>query len=289
MEEKKSNSTKGAAKWKEVVVGGVSGIALGSAGTLFASAIPTEAAAEETQTSETPEVDNVTPGTAPMATKVTDSMSFGDAFNVARAEVGPGGVFEWHGNLYGTFTVDEWNNMDDAAREQYADTIHWNAPSHEYVASNHHSNSSHTNHEVHTEDHHTTTTNTNNSTSTNTPGKNDEENPDVEIIGIEHANIDGEHDSIIGTASINGQNVYFVDVDGEDDEFELMISDTNGNGQVDQGEAVDISEQHMSVSHFEQLAQASHESNQEEEQVQYYANNDDLPDYVNDADPGTLA
>lgn len=288
MEEKKNNSTKGAAKWKEVVVGGVSGIALGSAGTLFASAIPTEAAAEETQTTESPEVENVAPGTAPMATKVTDSMSFGDAFNVARAEVGAGGVFEWHGNLYGTFTVDEWNNMDDAAREQYADTIHWNAPSHEYVASNNHSNSSHTTHDVHTEEHHTTTTTTNTTPTTNTPGKEDDD-PDVEIIGVEHANIDGEHDSIIGTASINGQNVYFVDVDGEDDEFELMIADTNGNGQVDEGEAVDISEQHMSVSHFEELAQASHSSNQEEEPVQYYANNEDLPDYVNDADPGNLA
>ena len=30
MEEKKSNGTKGAAKWKEVAIGGISGIALGT-------------------------------------------------------------------------------------------------------------------------------------------------------------------------------------------------------------------------------------------------------------------
>ena len=41
--------------------------------------------------------------------------------------------------------------------------------------------------------------------------------------------------------------MYFIDVDGEDNEFELMVSDTNGNNQVDEGEVVDISEQHMSV------------------------------------------
>ena len=46
MEEKKNNSTKGAAKWKEVVVGGVSGIALGAAGTLFAISVPLDASAE---------------------------------------------------------------------------------------------------------------------------------------------------------------------------------------------------------------------------------------------------
>ena len=86
-----------------------------------------------------------------------------------------------------------------------------------------------------------------NTTQTQSPNKDEEDSPDVEIIGVEHANIDGEHDSIIGTASINGQAVYFIDVDGEDNEFELMVSDTNGNNQVDEGEVVDISEQHMSV------------------------------------------
>ena len=56
MEEKKNNSTKGAAKWKEVLVGGVSGIALGAAGTLFASSIPLDASAETT------EEENANPG-----------------------------------------------------------------------------------------------------------------------------------------------------------------------------------------------------------------------------------
>lgn len=67
---------------------------------------------------------------------------------------------------------------------------------------------------------------------------------------MEHTNIDGEHDSIIGSASVNGQAVYFIDVDGQDNEFELMVTDANGNQQIDEGEVVDISDQHMSVSHL---------------------------------------
>lgn len=294
MEEKKNNGTKGVAKWKEVVVGGVSGIALGAAGTLLASSVSLDASAETTG-SENPAGDaEAANATAQMATTVTDSMSFSAAFSAARAEVGPGGVFEWHGNLYGTYTADEWNNMDSTARNEYADSIHWNGPSHEYVASthSHSSHASHSSHPSHAEDLHQTANTTTTGTNTQMPGKEDGgEDPDVEIIGVEHANIDGEHESIIGSASINGQAVYFVDVDGQDDEFELMVSDVNRNNQIEDNEIVDISDQHMSVSHFEQLAQESqsNHTNDNEEHVQYYANNEDLPDYVNDADPGTLA
>lgn len=289
MEHNKMNKSE--AKWKEVMIGGVSGIALGTAGTLLASSIPIDAAAENSDSQDTPNTENeATNTTAQMATCVNDSMSFSDAFNAAREEVGAGGVFEWHGNLYSTYTAAEWYNMDATARNEFADSIHWDGPSHEYVSSNH-SQSSHSTHSTHTEEvTNTQTVSNGNTTQTQSPNKDEEDSPDVEIIGVEHANIDGEHDSIIGTASINGQAVYFIDVDGEDNEFELMVSDTNGNNQVDEGEVVDISEQHMSVSHFEQLAQAEQANhNESETPVQYYANNEDLPDYVNDADPGTLA
>lgn len=289
MEQNKMNKSE--AKWKEVMIGGVSGIALGTAGTLLASSIPIDAAAENSDSQDTPNTENeATNTTAQMATCVNDSMSFSDAFNAAREEVGAGGVFEWHGNLYSTYTAAEWYNMDATARNEFADSIHWDGPSHEYVSSNH-SQSSHPTHSTHTEEvTNTQTVSNGNTTQTQSPNKDEEDSPDVEIIGVEHANIDGEHDSIIGTASINGQAVYFIDVDGEDNEFELMVSDTNGNNQVDEGEVVDISEQHMSVSHFEQLAQAEQSNhNESETPVQYYANNEDLPDYVNDADPGTLA
>ena len=278
----KNNGIKNAAKWKEVLLGGASGIVMGAAGTLFASSVPLDAAAETTNTGSGESESEAADSNAQMATNVNDSMSFADAFAAARSEVGAGGVFEWHGNLYSTYTAEEWNNMDDAARNEFAESIQWDGPSHEYVASNH-SHSSHTN------DGANSTATTGGNGTTQNPEKEDE-TPDVEIIGVEHANIDGEHDSIIGTASVNGQSVYFIDVDGQDDEFEYMVSDANGNQRVDEGEIIDISQQHVSVSHFEQMAQSNQSAHDNEDQpVQYYANNEDLPDYVNDADPGMLA
>lgn len=47
------------------------------------------------------------PTTAPVATGVTDEMSFGEAFAAARTETGPGGVFQWHGQYYHTFVAQE--------------------------------------------------------------------------------------------------------------------------------------------------------------------------------------
>lgn len=45
--------------------------------------------------------------TAPHASSPADEMSFSEAFATAREEVGPGGVFMWHGNAYNTFYAEE--------------------------------------------------------------------------------------------------------------------------------------------------------------------------------------
>jgi len=61
---------------------------------------------------------------APFATTVNDSMSFDEAFAAARDEVGGGGIFEWHGNTYGTYYASEWNAMSDADKDQYWSSVH---------------------------------------------------------------------------------------------------------------------------------------------------------------------
>lgn len=48
-----------------------------------------------------------------------DDMPFDEAFATARAEVGPGGVFHWHGGLYGTYYVDEWSAMSEDERDAF--------------------------------------------------------------------------------------------------------------------------------------------------------------------------
>ena len=109
------NKTQGQ-PWKAVSLGGVAGILMG-AGAMYA------AKAHASETSDVEAVDeNATEGTVPEA-HVSDSQSFSEAFDAARAEVGPGGVFHWHGGIYNTYTADEWNAMSDAEKDAFAERV----------------------------------------------------------------------------------------------------------------------------------------------------------------------
>lgn len=65
-------------------------------------------------------------GTAPMSHAVTDDMTFGDAFAAARADVGCGGTFLWHGGVYGTYNAAEWNELTADEQAAWQSTIRWN-------------------------------------------------------------------------------------------------------------------------------------------------------------------
>ena len=94
VENKKVNKNN---NWKPVVIGGVSGIALGGVASA-ALAATTNNTADDAESDETTltgvsgsaHVD----GSVPVA-QVSDDMSFSDAFNAAHDQVGPGGVFVW--------------------------------------------------------------------------------------------------------------------------------------------------------------------------------------------------
>lgn len=45
--------------------------------------------------------------------------SFSEAFAQARAQVGPGGVFEYEGRVYGTYYANEWNAMSPAEQAAF--------------------------------------------------------------------------------------------------------------------------------------------------------------------------
>lgn len=71
----------------------------------------------------------------PVATSVTDDMSFSEAFAAAREEVGPGGIFYHHGHAYGTYYETEWNNMSaDQKADYWASVNHTHA---EYLHEHH--------------------------------------------------------------------------------------------------------------------------------------------------------
>ena len=116
--------------WKQVTLGGVSGILMG-AGLLYAG----QAVAQNLNSEENPEqkpedVAAPEPGNTShtlenglQVAAVSDDMSFGEAFAAARAEVGPGGVFHWHGGIYNTYTADEWNAMSTDQKHDFAQQV----------------------------------------------------------------------------------------------------------------------------------------------------------------------
>ncbi|GAB3568608.1 hypothetical protein GCM10027578_21460 [Spirosoma luteolum] len=55
-----------------------------------------------------------------VAQSPTDAMPFGQAFSLARHEVGVGGVFSWHGRWYNTFEKDEWASLSLTQRHEFA-------------------------------------------------------------------------------------------------------------------------------------------------------------------------
>lgn len=135
--------------WKAVTIGGVSGILMGAGG-LYAMNAYAEG-------SETPSGKSVPAGsvrtndqTGMKVAHVTDDMSFGEAFATARQAVGGGGVFHWRGNVYNTYTKEEWNAMTPAERNEFARAaqpeitaeanLHpHRVDNHHHVADNHHS------------------------------------------------------------------------------------------------------------------------------------------------------
>lgn len=128
------NKNEGSA-WKHVTLGGVSGILMG-AGLLYAGqavAATKSDAPEETAdaaTAEAQQADSATEAALPVA-QMHNEMSFGEAFAAARAEVGPGGVFIWHGGIYNTYTADEWNAMTSQQKNDFAHQVNPEVRAHE--------------------------------------------------------------------------------------------------------------------------------------------------------------
>ncbi|WP_080241170.1 hypothetical protein [Spirosoma rigui] len=58
-----------------------------------------------------------------IAGKVTDDMSFEQAFAAARDEVGEVGVFNWHGLWYNTFREEEWSDLSLEQRQEFVEAI----------------------------------------------------------------------------------------------------------------------------------------------------------------------
>lgn len=109
--------------WTLVTVSGATGLLLGGTGAMYAPEAIDKIRARGTDDSlpESDEDAGPQPEAELPVADVSDNMSFGEAFAAARAEVGPGGVFYWHGGIYGTYYKEEWAAMSDGEKAEFGE------------------------------------------------------------------------------------------------------------------------------------------------------------------------
>ncbi len=256
---KKSNKAKYVAT---TATGIAAGAVAGSGATAGAAVIAdkVELTDIETPSEETPEENDnllINNGDIRVA-HVDDDMSFGEAFAQARSQVGPGGVFEWHGKLYGTYTAEEWASMSPAERSQYQQAVFNN----------------------HTESH--------DPQPKPEPEPKPEPKPEpesepeseptdneIKVIGIEQLDNDNEIMNV-AIVEIEGEQHLLVDVDN-DGSIDVCFYDANNDGMIQENEVHDISQAGITVNDLREM-QAAQQGDL------LYASDDGMPDYIDNAD-----
>lgn len=230
------NESKGGGSFfKKAAVGAGAGILVGSLSS-FVGVNAMAAEVEDDNELIMPEgedvvepIDTWSDGGVDVATTVNNEMSFGEAFAAARAEVGSGGAFEWRGNVYSTYTAEEWNSMSEEEIEEYNSHFAWSG------------------------------TDDGNTIPENIAGSDNGEiieDAEIEVLGLIH---DSDSGYDIGSMLVDDQEVYLVDVDPAygNGEFDYMFSDVNGDGQITDDEIYDISDQNVDVDTFANMASSN--------------------------------
>lgn len=216
--------------WQSVLVGGVPGILIGAAGTVGVEAVAntsdsesTEEIMEDTAAETTVEIHE--------AHSVNDDMSFSEAFAAARAEVGPGGAFVWHGQVYGTYRGDdpEWQEMSAEDRAEHSQEILSQVHAGPY----------------------TPTENEPEIVPAPAPEENSEVEPtpaaeivddnndvDVHILGVGQIQSPDGDVAEVGVGTIDDHAAIFADTDG-DNEVDTVLIDTNDNARLEYDEIYD--------------------------------------------------
>jgi len=170
-----------------------------------------------------------------------DSMSFKDAFEAARAEVGPGGVFTWHGNVYNTYTAAEWNAKTHQEQQEFADKVEDQVAAVGSDAIQEPSNGDEpdtTEGDVRVVVNNVVVDDSENMEETPASTTTEEEN-DVRIIGTGEVELADGHTVTVQELEMNGQRVAVIDLDN-DGVADVAMSDLNHNNQADEGEIIDL-------------------------------------------------
>lgn len=280
------------ATWKKVAVGGAAGILLGASAMYATDAFAVNI--EETPDTK-PEGENPSQDAAAAndnaSIKVAEShdeQSFKEAFDAARAEVGPGGAFHWHGNIYSTYTEDEWNNMTDTEKNDYAEAVKPEVRAEEMNAAPHQaedvavvSHSSHADQDV------SVAHNDANLHQASDVQVADDQNADVHLVNAGEVQLADGSMATVGVFDVDGQEVSVVDFD-QDGNPDVAICDANGNGSIDVGEAVDLHTGQVITPSGSDFADAGVDDSADPNlQTASLENPDvapDMPDYMSDAD-----
>ena len=168
---------------------------------------------------------------APIA-HVSDTLTFAQAFAEARRQVGQGGVFEWRGNVYGTYYAEEWERMSAAERAEYHSHIDYQAAHDEHVA--YFGNETNHNPQL-------------------TPNSDDDRvkpnetrtdiDPDDPVMVLTIQQVDCEYGkdgkAIIAEITIEGEPAIMMDLNN-DGRFDALIMDLDNNGMLSENEIIDI-------------------------------------------------
>ena len=262
--------------WKQVTLGGVSGILMG-AGLLYAGQAAANTLNSEEKPEEKPE-DVVVPEQGETShtlenglqvAAVNDDMSFGEAFAAARAEVGPGGVFHWHGGIYNTYTAAEWNAMTVDQKHDFAqqakpeisvDQVSTPTDANSHVVVEHHV--------YHHEDSH----------AANDVHQAADTSGDVQIASQQTAETSDADVHIVGYGEVEGHVAVGLDTDG-DGQADVAIIDVDDSGGLSDPDVIVDNQGNMAT--YGEI-----NGNPDPNQMASMENPDvapDMPDYMNNA------
>jgi len=267
--------------WRSVLIGGVPGIMLGSAGTIFASninqnenivnneiaALKEEVAVLKEEISELKEelspTETFDVADMRVAHGVNENMSFSEAFATARAEVGPNGVFSWHGNVYVTFNKDEWYSMSDSQRDAFVKQAISSAPI-SHTGSHDLANSVSPEKEMAYDDQDTTEDG-----DVKVLGGDTIHTEDGHIINVLSVGVDGHYGEVYDINNDGTPDAALLDVD-DDGRPDVAFIDDNADGSFGPDEVYSVDGSENTIPQDDALY-------------------DGMPDYTNDADISNFA
>lgn len=197
------------------------------------------------------------------ATGVNDEMSFNEAFAAARAEVGSGGIFEWHGSKYNTFTAEEWNAMSNEEKIDFQNSVYESNP----VASTEAGTP-----EIEVEIAQDTYE------ADEIAEINDEdivlepEDIEIEVLGYEY---NADYDLGFNEITSDNQEIVLVDLDGDGSGYEVALIDSDGDGIITNDEVLVLDQDAFNADDLNIYA-----SND----IDFDMDNDDINDFDMDID-----